>query len=88
MWCVVCSVVGALTHPDLPELPVSKPLDQLQGFPWDLPHIFGLDGQVCQPGHALVAGHNQTTAQPGGPGCNRTERGDKDTGQTGTGTQQ
>lgn len=73
MWCAVCDVVGKRTHPDFPKLAISQPLDQLQRFPWDLPNVFGLDGQVCEPGHAFVAGDDQAATQPGGPGCTETE---------------
>lgn len=51
------------THPDLPKLPVPKTLDELQRFPWDLPHIFGFDRQVGQARHPFVAGNHQATAE-------------------------
>ena len=56
------------THPDLSELAVAETLDELQRLPRDLPHVFGFDGQVGQTGHAFVARHDQSAAQPRGPG--------------------
>lgn len=55
------------THPDLSELAVAETLDELQRLPRDLPHVFGFDGQVGQTGHAFVARHDQSAAQPRGP---------------------
>lgn len=56
------------THPDLPKLAVAETFDELQRLPWDLPHVFGFDGQVGQAGHAFVARHDQSAAQPRSPG--------------------
>lgn len=57
------------THPNLPKLPIPETLDQLQRLPWDLPHVFGFDGQVSEAGHAFVAGNHQATAEPRGSIC-------------------
>ena len=47
---------------------MAQALDELQGLPGDLPHVFGFDGQVGEAGHALVARDDQAAAQPRGPG--------------------
>ncbi|TNN85422.1 hypothetical protein EYF80_004444 [Liparis tanakae] len=59
------------THPDLPKLPVSEPLDELQRLPRDLPHVFGFNGQVGEARHPFMAGNHQATAEPGGSVCTR-----------------
>lgn len=56
------------THPDLSKLAVAETFDELQRLPRDLPHVFGLDGQVSKTRHAFVARCDQAAAQPCSPG--------------------